>query len=67
MWPVPMASSYSLPAKYGGEVTSNATELSATNSFVASNSRASPRMIRSRTLGEMTSWSSEMSGSTKRP
>ena len=60
--PSPRAASYSLPAKYGGDVTTNATEQSST----ACMSRASPQMIESAARHGLTVSSSDSSGGVKR-
>ncbi|MEZ5250691.1 MAG: hypothetical protein R2713_16225 [Ilumatobacteraceae bacterium] len=62
MPPSPSASSYALPAKYGGEVTTRATELSATSCM----SRASPTTIRSTTAAGWIVSSALTSGAWKR-
>jgi hypothetical protein len=51
-----------LPAKYGGEVTTSATDPSATSLM----SRESPRYSSSRALGSLTTSSVEATGSSKR-
>ena len=63
MCPSPMAASYSLPAKYGGEVTISATEDGRTRSAMA---RASPQWIQSTGPGWLTVASSDSTGSVKR-
>ena len=62
MWPSPSASSYSLPAKYGGEVTTSATELDST----ADMSRESPTMMRPAAVHGLTTSSSEIVGGVNR-
>ena len=62
MPPSPSASSYSLPAKYGGDVTTSATDASATSVMW----RLSPTISSSRTLGSLTVESSLSSGGANR-
>ncbi len=59
---LPSSSSYCLPAKYGGDVTTSATHLSA----IALMSRASPQKIVSATGQSLTSSSSEIFGAGNR-
>ena len=62
MCPSPRASSYSLPAKYGGDVTTSATEASSTSSMW----RASPVTILSLIGDRATSSSALSTGAVKR-
>ena len=58
----PSSSSYCLPAKYGGEVTTSATDEGCTRSI----ERASPRYISSTTPGARTVASSDSTGGENR-
>ena len=58
MWPAPRSVSYALPAKYGGDVTTSATELSSTSAM----SRASPQITESAAPHGLTVSSFDRSG-----
>ena len=62
MCPSPSASSYALPAKYGGDVTTRATELDST----ADMSRESPVMMRPAAVHGLTVESVEIVGAVNR-
>ena len=62
MPPSPSAVSYSLPAKYGGDVTTSATELSSTTDM----SRASPQNSWSAAEHALTVSSSSIFGGVNR-
>ncbi len=62
MPPRPSSSSYCFPAKYGGDVTTSATDPSRTRSIA----RASPRWISSTMPGRWTSSSSDTTGGANR-
>ncbi len=62
MWPASRSVSYALPAKYGGEVTTRATELSS----IWCMSRASPQKIESAAPHGFTVSSSLSSGAVNR-